>query len=60
VFHIGIESKPVMFLQADFEGNVVKEDLNQAFSVLSIPAFIFVTFLSLPFVGGWIPNRAGQ
>lgn len=46
VFYIGIRSNLAMFLLADFEGNVIKEGLNQAFSVLSIQALIFVTFLS--------------
>lgn len=46
-------------LLADFEGNVIK-DLIQAFSVLSIQVFIFVTFLCLLIVGGWILDRAGQ
>lgn len=48
------------FLLADFEGNVIKEDLNRAFSVLSIQAHIFLTFLSLLIVGRWILDRAGQ
>lgn len=60
VFHIGMRSNPVTLLLADFEGNVIKEDLNRAFSVLSIQAHIFLTFLSLLIVGRWILDRAGQ
>lgn len=60
VFRAGIKSNPVMFLLAGFEGNVIKGDLNQAFSVLSIRALIFVTFQSLLIVGGWILDRPGQ
>lgn len=47
-------------LLADLEGNFIKVDLNQAFSVLSIWAFIFVTFLCLLIIGGWILDKDGQ
>lgn len=62
---IETRSNPVMFLLADFEGNVIKDLLFRPSSESSLQcvkhlSLYFCDILSPLIVGGWILDRAGQ